>query len=110
MTFTDAEQNLGDPNDDMHEFRLPGIRFDEAKGVFLATTARGEVIPVARLKKTLFLKSIEVLPNARVRILHPRGVITVVLEAISPNDPAMHARRARRIQTGPSVDIRKAFN
>ena len=90
VTFTDAEQNLGDPNDDTHEFRLPGISFDEAKGLFLATSAKGEIIPVARVKTTLFLKSIEVLPNARVRIVHPRGVITVVLEAISPNDPAMH--------------------
>jgi hypothetical protein len=45
---------------------------------------------VAHYKKTLFIKSIEVLPNARVRIVHPRGVITVILEAISPNDPAMH--------------------
>ena len=90
VTFTDAEQSLGQPNDDTHEFRLPGVTFDEAKGVFFATSAKGEVIPVARIKKVLFIKTIETTPNAVVRILHPRGIITVVLEAISPNDPAMH--------------------
>jgi hypothetical protein len=37
-----------------------------------------------------FIKSIETLPNAAVRVLHPKGNITVILEAISPNDPAMH--------------------
>jgi hypothetical protein len=90
VTFTDADQNLGPSNEDTHEFRLPGVRFDETKGIFLATTAKGEIIPVARITKTLFIKSIEVLPNARVRILHPKGEVTVILEAISPNDPAMH--------------------
>jgi len=90
VTFTDANQNNGTANDDTHEFRLPGVTFDEAKGVFSATTAKGEVIPVAHFKKVLFIKSIETLPNAVVRIIHPRGNITVILEAISPNDPAMH--------------------
>jgi hypothetical protein len=90
ITFTDAEQNSGTPNDDTHEFRLPGVTFDAAKGVFFATTAKGEAIPVATFKKTLFFKTIETTPNARVRIIHPRGDVTVILEAISPNDPAMH--------------------
>jgi hypothetical protein len=90
VTFTDADQTENTAQDDTHEFRLPGVTFDEAKGVFFATTAKGEVIPVARIKKALFIKSIETLPNARVRILHPRGNLTVILEAISPNDPAMH--------------------
>jgi hypothetical protein len=90
FTFTDAEQNFGTSNDDTHVFRLPGISFDEAKGVFFAVTVKGEKIPVAHFKKTLFIKSVETLPNAVVRILHPRGVITVILEAISPDDPAMH--------------------
>jgi len=90
VTFTDADQTNGTPNDDTHEFRLPGVTFDEAKGIFLATTAKGEVIPVAHIKKVLFMKTIETTPNAVVRVLHPRGTITVILEAISPNDPAMH--------------------
>src|SRR5277367_2226083 len=54
VTFTDADENFGQSNEDTHEFRLPGIRFDEATGVFLATTTKGGVIPVAHIKKTLF--------------------------------------------------------
>jgi hypothetical protein len=90
VTFAEEDSDYGQATDDTHEFRLPGVTFDETKGVFFATTAKGDVIPVAHIKKTLFIKSIEVLPNANIRILHPRGVITVILEAISPNDPAMH--------------------
>ena len=91
ITFTDAEMNSGQPNDDEHDFRLPGVTFDEAKGLFFATSAKGEVIPVARLKKVLFFNAIETTPNARVRVIYPRGDVTVILEAISPDDPAMHA-------------------
>jgi hypothetical protein len=91
VTFTDAEQTDDTPSDDTHQFRLPGVTYDEAKGLFFATTAKGEAIPVAAFKKTLFFKTIETTPNALVRILHPRGNVTVILEAISPNDPAMHA-------------------
>jgi len=109
VTFTDAEQNLGQPNDDTHEFRLPGVRFDEAKGIFTATTAKGEIIPVARIKKALFIKTIETLPNARIRILHPRGNLTVILEAISPNDPAMHPANSDPDGTH-KVDIDKILN
>jgi hypothetical protein len=90
VTFTDAELTETTPQDDTHEFRLPGVTLDEAKGIFFATTAKGEVIPVAHFKKVLFMKTIETTPNAVVRVLHPKGVITVILEAISPNDPAMH--------------------
>ena len=86
VTFTDDNT----PADDVHEFRIPGITLDEAKGVFSATTAKGDVIPVAHYRKVLFVKSIETLPNAAVRVLHPKGNITVILEAISPDDPAMH--------------------
>jgi hypothetical protein len=89
ITFTDAEQANGTPNDDTHEFRLPGVTYDEAKGVFFATTTKGEAIPVAAFKKVLFFKTIETTPNAHVRIIHPHGNVTVILEAISPNDPAM---------------------
>jgi hypothetical protein len=49
---------------------------------------------VARPKKVLFLTSIEPLPNARVRIFHDHGELSVMLEAISPNDPAMHPKPA----------------
>jgi hypothetical protein len=106
VTFTDANLSITTPSDDTHEFRLPGVTFDEAKGIFFATTAKGEVIPVAHFKKIFFLKSIETLPNAVVRVLHPNGNVTVILEAISPNDPAMHPAPANADSDGThKVDI-----
>jgi len=90
ITFIDVDQAMGPSNDDQHDFRLPGVTFDEAKGLFFATSSQGEVIPVARIKKALFFNTVETTPNARVRVLHPRGIVTVILEAISPDDPAMH--------------------
>ena len=86
------------------------MTLDEAKGIFFATSAKGEVIPIARLKKTLFLKTIEVLPNAAVRIQHPRGDITVILEAISPNDPAMHAQPGTNPNGTHQLDLNKLLN
>jgi hypothetical protein len=111
VTFAEADSDSGPSSDDTHEFRLPGVTFDEAKGVFFATTAKGEVIPVAHIKKTLFMKSIEVLPNANIRILHPKGMITVILEAISPNDPIMHLQldNSNPDATRP-LDIDKILN
>ncbi len=91
VTFTDAELNFGQSNDDTHQFRLPGVTLDAAKGIFFASSAKGESIPVAHFKKVLLFTTIETLPNAVVRILHPGGNVTVILEAISPSDPAMHA-------------------
>jgi hypothetical protein len=111
VTFTDANQNFDQPNDDTHDFRLPGVIFDEAKGIFSATTTKGEVIPVAHIRKTLFIKSIVTLPNAVVRVLHPRGSVTVILEAIRPNDAAMHPHPDNPDpETTQQVDIDKILN
>jgi hypothetical protein len=111
VTFTEEDSNYGQATDDTHEFRLPGVTFDEAKGVFFATTAKGEVIPVARIKKVLFVKTIETTPNAVVRIQHPRGNVTVILEAISPNDPAMHPPpNNSNPDATHQVDINKILN
>jgi len=92
VTFTDASVvDNSSPQDDTMEFRLPGVALDPAHGIFTATSAKGEVIPIAHFKKAIFgIKTIEILPNARVRIVHERGVVNVILEAISPKDPAMH--------------------
>ena len=109
VTFVDAQEDNTQAYDDTHDFRLPGVTFDEAKGIFSATTAKGEVIPIAHVKKVLFAKSIETLPNAVVRVLHPKGNITVILEAISPNDPAMHPPPSNPDATH-QVDIDKLLN
>jgi hypothetical protein len=93
VTYTDASPlDNNSAQDDTMEFRLPGVAFDEVHGVFSATTAKGEVIPIAHIKKALFVKSIAILPNARVRVIRDHGAVSVILEAISPNDPAMHPK------------------
>ncbi len=89
VTFTDAQFNVGQPNDDIHFFRLPGITFDPAKGIFYAMSAKGVAIPVAFMKKTLFFKTVQATANANVRIIRERGQVTVILEAISPDDPSL---------------------
>ena len=109
VTFTEDDENVSTPQDDTLEFRLPGITFDEARGVFSATSAKGEVIPVAHIKKQLFLKTIEILPNAHVRIIRERGNVSVILEAISPNDPAMHPAPSNP-DGEHAVDIRQILN
>jgi hypothetical protein len=91
LVFVDLNGNGGSTDNDAHDFRLPGVTFDQAKGIFFATSAKGEVIPVARVKKSLFFKNIETLPNATVRIQRMHGNVQIVLEAIRPDDPAMHA-------------------
>jgi hypothetical protein len=97
VVFTDAQSNEGAAQEDQEQFRLPGVSFDETKGIFFALSARGEAIPVACVKKTLFFKSIEVLPNALIRVQHPRGNVTVILEAISPDD----LKHAKPVDTNP---------
>ena len=110
VTFTDADLlDNNSPQDDTMEFRLPGVAFDEARGMFSATTAKGDVIPIARMKKTFFIKSVEILPNARVRVLREHGTVNVILEAISPNDPAMHPAAANPDGTHP-VGIGQMLN
>ena len=111
ITFTDVDLTTQEADDDTHEFRLPGITFDSAKGIFYAQSAKGEMIPVAHIKKSLFLKSIETLPNASVRVIHPKGMITVILEAISPNDPALHPPAGSSDSDAPrQIDIKSILN
>jgi hypothetical protein len=88
VTFEDDQQSDSQPDEDSHRFRLPGITLDPAKGIFYATTPQGEVIPVARRKKVLFLSTIEVLPNAIIRVFHHHGNVSVTLEAIRPSELA----------------------
>jgi hypothetical protein len=86
VTFTDEQQDNLQAEDDTHRFRLPGVTV--AHDVFYATTDKGEAIPIARRKKVLFLSTIEVLPNAIVRVYHRHGDVSVTLEAIRPADVA----------------------
>jgi len=50
VTFIDRDD--GGPEqtvEDTHTFRLPGVTYDEARKVFIATSSRGAQIPVATL-------------------------------------------------------------
>ena len=90
IVFTPVDGDDGASVDqDEHDFRLPGVTFDQKKGLFFAISASGELIPIARIKKTLFLQTVEPMPNANVIVQHPHGNVSVVLEAIRPDDPAM---------------------
>ena len=104
VTFIDNHQNDAQAKEDIHQFRLPGITFDEAKGIFFATSADGVLIPVAQVKKALFFRAVVTTPNARIRILHPRGNLTVVLEAMRPDDPALHQKPSDS-DSGLKVDV-----
>ena len=105
VTFVDEHQEEGQPIEDTHRFRLPGVILDEATGTFFATSAKGERVPVARRKKELFMKTIAVLPNAIVRISHRRGEISVILEAVRPGDLTAKPANATDPDGTHSVDI-----
>jgi hypothetical protein len=109
VTFVDSEDGQLRNEEDTHSFRLPGVTFDEARGLFLATSPRGELIPVARVKKELFFFTIQMLPNAVVRVQHPRGNLTVVLEAIRPDDPALRSSGAGDSNGTHPVDIQQSM-
>jgi hypothetical protein len=112
VTFEDEQQYTLQPNYDTHRFRLPGVTLDKAHGIFYATSPKGEVIPVARRTKALFLSTIEVLPNAIVRVNHHRGEVTVTLEAIRPSDAAKlrKEKAAQDAQSNPDADSGHTIN
>src|SRR5579871_210063 len=88
VTFVDEQPNDLQAEDDTHRFSLPGVKFDQPHGIFYVTTAQGEVIPIAQRKKAFLVSTIDVLPNAIVRVFHHRGNVSVTLEAIRPADVA----------------------
>jgi hypothetical protein len=90
VTFINGQDGSGYAREDIHDFRIPGVTLDEAKGIFFARSAKGEIVPVARIRKTLFIKSIETLPNSAVHIQMSRGNVSVTLNAVSPDDPGLH--------------------
>src|ERR1700677_3152680 len=38
LVFVDLNGNGGSTDNDAHDFRLPGVTFDQAKGIFFATS------------------------------------------------------------------------
>ncbi len=104
LIFAEVDQEGGSANDDAHDFRLPGVNLDPAKGLFFATSPKGEIIPVARFKTVLFMKTVQTLPNAVVRVVRNKGQVSVILEAINPNDPAMHPRPGAAVPSTEDPD------
>jgi hypothetical protein len=110
VTFEDEQQETLQPNDDTHRFRIPGITLDKTHGIFYATSARGEAVPVARRKKALFFSTIEVLPNAIVRVFHHHGDVNVTLEAIRPSDLARVQKEQSSGDTNTNPDGSHTIN
>ena len=111
IVFADVDSSAASNTEDTCEFRLPGVSFDRARGLFYAASAKGEIIPVAKIRKELFLQVIEMLPNAAVRVQHPHGQVTVILEALRPDDPALKAHPGEtNSEGGHSIDIQDLFH
>lgn len=112
ITFVDEQQTTNQANEDSHRFRLPGVTFDKAHGIFYATSPKGEAVPIAQRKKVLFVPTITILPNAVVRVNHRRGEVTVELEAIRPDDVAKLRKEqaAQNAQANPDGDAGHTFN
>ena len=83
----------GDIEEDDQYFPIPGITFNATTGFFYAPATDGSQIPIAHIRKTLFIKSVAVLPNAAVRVIHTnQGEVTVILEAIKPEDVSRYSK------------------
>jgi hypothetical protein len=107
VVFVPLDSDGGPADEDAHDFRLPGVRFDRATGLFSAVSSKGDIIPVARMKKTLFLKTIETLPNAIVRIQNHRGQVGVVMEAVRADSPALRA--PLEADQPHTIDVKQIF-
>jgi hypothetical protein len=91
VTFTNQLLAVGSPEEDDEYFPIPGISFDPASGTFYATAKTGEKIPIAKMHTAVLFKTIVMLPNAAVRVIHtPEGNTSVILEAIRPADLARY--------------------
>ena len=67
--------------DEPFDFRFPGVHVDSTRGIFLAKTRRGDLIPVARTRQFLMYDWIDLSPGAKIYLLKDRGRITATLTA-----------------------------
>jgi hypothetical protein len=84
-TITFSNINYVSDNEPRHDetfnFPLPGVKFDPQTGTFFVHGADRRTIAVAVLRRKLFVKSIELLPNAQIQVTHCDGRIVVNLVA-----------------------------
>lgn len=67
------------PKQERFDFLLPGVTFDSASGVFSAKDETGEMVQVAKIKKSWLGKSIELLPTTTIEIISKQGAIRIKL-------------------------------
>ena len=67
--------------DESFDFRFPGIEFDSARRMFLASGRGGQTIPVARLRDGPFCSWVDLTPGAKIYLLKQSGRVTAILTA-----------------------------
>jgi len=68
-------------SDEPFDFRFPGVRFDSARGTFLARGSRGELIPVARFREGLASGWIDLARGTKIYLVKESGRVTAILTA-----------------------------
>jgi hypothetical protein len=69
------------PTNESFDFRFPGVQFDSARRVFVATSGHGELIPVARFGKDLVCGWVDLSPGAKIYLVKDSGRVTATLTA-----------------------------
>ena len=62
-------------------FPLPGVKLDPNTKTLFAKTKTGQNVPVAEIRKTLFLDTIVPLPGARIFVIKKSGTVNLTLTA-----------------------------
>jgi hypothetical protein len=81
ITFSNLDYESRDEprRDERFDFFLPGVSFDERKGIFYAFGKGGERIPVAAIAHELIGKEIKLLPGSTIQITTRSGKVAVAL-------------------------------
>ena len=67
--------------DEPFDFHFPGVHVDSARGVFLARSGHGELIPVARIRQFPLYSWVDLSPGAKIYLLKDHGRVTAALTA-----------------------------
>jgi hypothetical protein len=83
ITFSNRPY-AGDDNprrDEPFDFHFPGVQFNPARRTFFASSRRGELIPVAKVRNDLVCGWIDLTPGAKMYLLKESGRVTAILTA-----------------------------
>lgn len=85
ITFSNLPYADGDQprRDESFDFYFPGIRFDSTQQTFFVRRGHGEPIPVARFRKGLACRWVDLAPGAKIGLLKEHGRVTAILAATS---------------------------